>query len=275
MSQINQNIEINKKIAFTSLLESYLDLLLDIEILNQRVSPIIEEIFYSKLGSLQFEVKSLELDVFRNKRRIDLINAEISKNHTPDFNIIEKKIETEFLVWKTNVAKLGRQLKMSISDRTPHLDDDELTILNSKMRKIISKIHPSISDTNIDDLQLLYENALKYYKFNNIAGLEIICDEIYDIQAINEINYLENNVDFNLEYDKIENLLQSKTIEKEKLMTSFPLGFIDLINDNDWIQKRKIELRKIKAELLSQNNLLLQVLNFIKYDLNYGQFSPN
>ena len=275
MSQINQNIEINKKIAFTSLLESYLDLLLDIEILNQRVSPIIEEIFYSKLGSLQFEVKSLELDVFRNKRRIDLINAEISKNHTPDFNIIEKKIETEFLVWKTNVAKLGRQLKMSISDRTPHLDDDELTILNSKMRKIISKIHPSISDTNIDDLQLLYENALKYYKFNNIAGLEIICDEIYDIQAINEINYLENNVDFNLEYDKIENLLQSKTIEKEKLMTSFPLGFIDLINDIDWIQKRKSELRKIKAELLSQNNLLLQVLNFIKYDLNYGQFSPN
>ncbi len=277
MTQIIKNKKETSIRELETVFGSAIDLITEIDILQFRVSPLVENMFYSKLGELQVEVKSLELDVFRNKRKMDLINSAINKDQKPDFKSIEEKLDSEFLVWNGKISKIRNQFL--ISDKIPFNELNEYDNLRIKQinKTIITLIHPDLHLDQDDYYNDLYLQSQILFQSGNINELSEIVDKLLYDKSLNKQNYFDDlyEDEISILTNQYVFLIKIKKSEREKLLNSFPLAFIDLIADTEWIESRKKDLIKIHKELLSQNNLLKQVLTFLHYDLNYGQFSQN
>ncbi len=277
MNQVTQNINDTSINELQTLFDSLIDLLTEIEILKLRVSPLVENMFYSKLGEFQVAVKTLEFDVFRNKRKIDLINATISKEQPVDFKAIESKLNSEFLVWESKIRKIKSQFLNSNKIQGIELNDFENYKIKEICRNIITHIHPDLHIQQEEAKSNLYKKSQELFQSGNIIELKEVVEKIKNQKSsINTNNFNDLTDDeISILTKQYLFLINIKKNEREKILNSFPLAFIDLISDSEWIESRKNDLERIRKELLSQNNLLLQILTFIHYDINYGQFSQN
>lgn len=161
--------------------------------LTKAVIPNIEAEYVVKIGTLQHELRQVQINIQWAKREIEIIQAAINRGESVDETAIKVQLESEFAEWK---AQLDAQVK-DIKDAQTVLSSAALSpgdsvLLKKLYRGLAKKLHPDVNPDQSEgahNLWLQVQSAYEMADLKQLQALHLLADEIPD-------NYdLPNSID--------------------------------------------------------------------------------
>lgn len=227
-------------------------LLLERDELQFIVCKNIETEYMLRLGGIEYRVYEAECTVLRLKRKIELIQAKKNRQEKVIISVIEETLDNEFDEYKKQldeqISKMNEALARSKAEALSPEDNKELKRI---YRKIVKILHPDINPDTTDSQIKLFDNAVSAYKNGDLETLRIIGEMIVGAPA----HEMGRNAMSQLaeERDRLLNMVMSVRESIDKIKTAYPYTMKDIIEDEERIKKKKLELESI----LEQNNELL------------------
>ena len=219
-------------------------LLLERDELQFIVCKNIETEYMLRLGGIEYRVYEAECTVLRLKRKIELIQAKKNRQEKVIISVIEETLDNEFDEYKKQldeqISKMNEALARSKAEALSPEDNKELKRI---YRKIVKILHPDINPDTTDSQIKLFDNAVSAYKNGDLETLRIIGEMIVGAPAHemgrDEMSQLAE------ERDRLLNMVMSVRESIDKIKTAYPYTMKDIIEDEERIKKKKLELESI------------------------------
>jgi hypothetical protein len=237
-------------------------------VLHSQIMFTYETIF----GELEYELHLKSRIASELERRLELLSIKLQRGeklNNKTFNFINRIVNNEF-------KRLDNQFEEDIQYSN---DNSNYIYKNSKQekaiptlyRKIVWKLHPDVAG-NTDLFQKYWDNVQDAYKSKNYHRLNLFYKILYsntEQEIVNsqteeyilrtEIRELEKNID--IEKHKIANLMEQE-----------PFIFVDKLDDEIWVARRKRKLlnklfqidRQIRYNEVKLKSLVSKDINQLK-----------
>ena len=222
--------------------------------------PELKEEYMQKIGMYEEQVLKLELEVSLQEKKKLLIQTAINRREPIDLEAIEKQLEEERskqLHRLSETYKAGRH-------QTETLTEEEKEELQKLYKEIVREFHPEIRSNMTETEKYLYEKALEAYKRQNLEGLRLIHDMLF--QADGEGIPIE--ITFTVsEMSETETL---KEIAKE-MMVDYSLAArlyscFEPLEEDSVLHNAKTKYENMQAEIIAEIEGIMNRFPFIAKD---------
>ncbi len=174
-------------------------------------APLLDKEYMSKIGNVEQEIVSLELDVFFLNRKIELIQTAINRRAPIDMEAIDKQIEEER---EAKTEKLTPNYNGDGKDYGGYsLVGDAQNELQELYREIVKDFHPGVHPEITETQRQLYDKAVEAYRKQNLDMLKVIHEMLYQdngagIELSMEIDIVPGTGDEGINVDELSRELQ-------------------------------------------------------------------
>lgn len=214
-----------------------------------------ERAYVREFGDLILEVFQLKLDSIRKKKTIEYCQIFANRGESIDQNALQAYLAKE-------LAEYMEQLEGMIKDNEAAKNNSKVTEADMlKIKRIyhhlVKKIHPDINPlTNKhEELKGLWQRMIVAYNCNDLKEMEeieVLVNALLDKLDLETIDITIPDID-----DKIAELEK----EIERITTTDPYLYKDILEDPDAIFQKKEGLRKEIKEYEDYGKQLDEILN--------------
>ena len=115
------------------------------EVLVTDVLPHILADYQVKVGALEFEQFSLQVDIQRLKRKIALIQEALNHGNAPDISAIESRLDSIFKEWQEQIERQLEKLEEAHQRMKQTGDAAHTAEVRKLYRELVLKLHPDIT----------------------------------------------------------------------------------------------------------------------------------
>ena len=196
-----------------------------------------ERAYVREFGDLILKVFEMKLECIRKKKTIEYCQMFINRGESVDRNALQAYLQREL---KEYEAKLNDMIKDNevAKDNRP-ISEADLLKIKRIYHKLVKKIHPDINPaiSGNEELMGLWQRLIIAYDCNDLKEME-------EVEVL--VNALLEKLDLgasDIEIPNIEEKIAEILNEIEKITTTDPYCYKDLLGDAEAVQQKKQELR--------------------------------
>lgn len=217
-------------------------LFLEIDDLRSHVCWQIEADYRLKLGTLEYELSSENVELQRTRRKIMLIQVAINRQEPIRIEEIDAILNDEFESYQRKLRKEGEKLHEAIHYLHAYeLTNYETTKLKKLYFRIVKKLHPDIHPNATAQQKKLLESAVNAYENGDLAAMENLdlilkdlCQEGKNEEETREQLFEQRN--------QLTLHRQNMIDEIKKIKENYPYAIKDLLQDEEWVSNTRESL---------------------------------
>lgn len=231
--------------------ETIADLTVEKDMLIHYVCRDLEIDYMLKIGALEYKLFIAQNKVERAKRKLELIEAKLSKKKPVDLEKIEAKLNREFKakdkLEKDMLADIDYAIEISALEMIDYDIVEEMNIEYFKLQKIYN---PELDFSVSLEKAKIYKKIEKYYQKCNYKKLKKLAKDYEDEIFQDEISNLR------LLKEKYLGIIKEKQREIRKIKNTFPYNQ-KVILKNEILCSRKKE--NINTTIIETNTELKKI----------------
>jgi hypothetical protein len=181
--EITENLEIARaKGKLEVRREEYAKLLADYDELTSTVRRNLESEYMMRIGRLEYQLFSLQIEARQLKREIALYQAAKNRGETIAAEEVKTIIAREFAEYKALLAERLEKIRQAEAHHlAPKLSDADAKALRELYHDMVRKLHPDLNRTLPAGAERLWLRIVEAYKNCDWQELNILADMVYDL----------------------------------------------------------------------------------------------
>ncbi|MES2766050.1 MAG: J domain-containing protein [Bacteroidota bacterium] len=223
------------------------------DVLVNTILPNIIADYQVKVGALELDKFSLEIEIRRLKKQIALMQEALNHGRLPDMTEIHARLDALMQEWQQQFDRKMEQLEEA-QYRLKNLGDTEFSAEIRKLyRELVLKLHPDITRRTDERDAMLLQRAMAAYRIGDVEelrALKLLVDSTGEVQLPTQSDELQKQK--NLLKERIETMLLK--IEEVKNGSVYQLS--KKLESPEWLAEKHAELHASIHELeVLKNNL--------------------
>lgn len=257
----------NLDVEITGLRSELMDLVLERNDLMFHRTRELEDLYMTKLGTLEYELSALQSRILRIKFKLDLIQIRMDFKEPVDLSEIEDQMEKQY----EHLEKRQKEWKRQIEEAKARSDSGVLSVeeaieLRRVYRNIMKVLHPDIcSNSSAEHLQL-FQSVIDAYKSEDLDSLKIIAATLDSLEADSgDFTYGKVGEDLltSMKHKKEELRSKCKDVKKKikSIKSEFPFNQEKLLMNPEKLRNRQ---NKIKQSIKENQLKLKEYMKLLK-----------
>ena len=221
------------------------------EYLLHQSLPELQAIYLSKVGKLKLELLEVRIEVYRLKRKMELIQSCINRQSEIVPEAIDILLEKEIQEQRKKLEEESKKLEEAYRIiKIPPMSGDDALELKTIYYKLARMLHPDVNPEQSDTMKMLWLKVSECYRQGDLNQLKLL--EVLSLQ--------ETTIDSTptaLDELKRRNELFSSRIkllmkEIEHIKTNFPFTYNEQLKDSSWVSKENNESLNAIAKAMEE-----------------------
>jgi hypothetical protein len=227
--------------------------------LTTTVLPAIEAEYNLKIWGLEYEAFTLECQVRRARRRLELARGYVNRNERVPSASIESALDDEFSQWQAKIEEMRSSLEAARAfELTPCLSAIETRELQTLYRRLAKRLHPDLNPHQTErerNLWLQVADAYRDGALEELRALSLLLDSepLPGDSSDAQTSVLDT---LRRRRDKLRAHVERALTHLAHIKTTLPYTLQQKLNDGPWLAARAAELRE-KIALLKEHCLAL------------------
>jgi len=239
------------QLEFTELFTRHKDMV-------EQESAILTSVYLEKLGYLLLELLEKQTKAAGLRMKMNLIQAVINRNETPDLLAIEKTIAIRLMDFYDRIKVQSSALDEAVKILSHLIPEEEARKLKEIFRVLCKRLHPDLIPDQTEVEKDLFIKVKAAYELQRLADLQeiLLFLDKPDKQHLWHLTMDEKT-------ERIKHLSKQIASLKEKIASlkeGFPFTIEKLIFDEVYISKKRIELeldiKVVEAEILKFTEII-------------------
>ncbi|MCR5106935.1 MAG: hypothetical protein K6B28_02120 [Lachnospiraceae bacterium] len=221
---------------------------------------IYERKYTRVFGDLILEVFQMKLESIRRKKTIEFCQIYVNRGESIDQNELRRYLAGE-------LAEYYKKFEQMVNDnesakRSGKITELELLKIKRIYHRLVKKIHPDINPKAVDNRELsdLWQRLIVAYNCNNLKEMEEIEVLVNMFLEKNDIGEIDVDIpDINIKIEEIE-------AEIETIISTDPYQYKYLLDDEDYIEQKKRDLRNEIKEYEDYCNQLDEMIEELMHN---------
>ena len=264
ISQRSHDIEPHREAAALrdeneALREELAKLIINRDYLTTTVLPAIEAEYNLKIGSLEYEAFTLECNVRRARRRLELAQSYLNRNELIPSMRIESALDDEFSHWQAKLEELRRTLETARAfELTPCLSATETRELQTLYRRLAKRLHPDLNPRQTERERNLWLQVADGYRNGALVELRTLSLLLDGEPPTADASDAHTSVLDALRRrgDELRAHVENALSNLAHIKTTTPYTLQQKLDDGVWLAAHATELRE-KIALLKEHCLTL------------------
>jgi len=216
--------------------------------------PALELKYLKLLGKNQLERMELKSQVYRNKRRAEMIQACLNRNEKITLALIDVLVDIEIQDELKKLKRAAGKLAAALSgSETKLLTDEERVEFKKLYYSLAKKLHPDLNPEQKSEDLSFWHNVSEAYQNGDLDTLRLLTDLLDSDKPAPE------NVKTLLEELLVRNERLVKGIKKlltriDVMKDTFPLNIKKFLDDEKWVTEQNNILLNDISRLHGENN---------------------
>ncbi len=219
----------------------------------------IEVKYILLFGSMECELFEQSCEMFRNKLKIEYIQAKLNRQEKVDVQEIDNMLDIEFEKYKNLLNEQYERLQYAQAmEKNKTMTVAEMKKFKKMYHEVVKKIHPDLN-VNLSEKEVsLFYDAVDAYKTGDYEKLEFIYETLkLNFKGVNIENSYEKLSKLKI---KLEKNIEFAKNSINKIKSEFPYTEKDLIYDSEKIsEKRKTIKEKTDFYRIQNENYLRKI----------------
>jgi hypothetical protein len=242
-----------------ALREELAKLLTDRDYLTTTVLSAIEAEYNLKIGCLEYEAFTLECQMRRARRRLELARSYVNRNEQITSAIIESALDDEFSQWQAKIEEMRRSLEEAHAfEQCPRLSATATREMQKLYRQLAKRLHPDLNPHQTERERNLWLQVAAAYRdgaLEELRTLSLLLDgELPSADSSEAQTSVLDNV--RRRRDELRAHIERALAHLAHIKTTPPYTLQQKLNDELWLAARAAELRE-KIALLKEHWLAL------------------
>lgn len=210
------------------------------EYLIYQALPELRAGYLSKVGKLKLELLEIRIEVYRLKRKMELIQSCINRQSEIIPEVIDLLLEEEIKEQRKKLEEESKKLEEAIRFiGLPAMSNDDTHELKTIYYKLARMLHPDLNPGQSDTMKMFWLKVSECYRQGDLNQLKLL-----EVLALQEIK--PDSTPSLLEELKRRNELFSSRIkhlmeEIEHIKSNFPFTYSERLNDTSWVTEENNE----------------------------------
>jgi hypothetical protein len=239
--------------------EELAKLITDLDYLTTTVLPSVEAEYSLKIGCLEYEAFTLECEVRRARRRLELARSHVNRNENIPPAAIESALEDEFSRWQSEIEEMRRGLEAAREfERAPRLSAAETRELQTLYRRLARLLHPDLNPGQTERERNIWLRVADAYRDGALEelralGLLLDGDPAADEGGGAHAPLLDS---LRRRRDELRAHVERALAQMARVKSEPPYTLRRKLGDEQWLAARAADLRE-KIALLKEHRLML------------------
>lgn len=251
-----ENIDLTRQleelhVEFTELFTRHKDMV-------EQETVVLTSVYLEKLGYLQLELLEKQSKAAGLKMKMNLIQAAINRNETPDLLVIEQTIAARLKDFQERIMAQSSAIEEAAKVLSHLIPEEEARKLKEVFRVLCKRLHPDLNPDQTEAEKDLFIKVKAAYELQRLTDLQEI------LLFLNEPDKQKLSVlSMDEKTERIKHLTRQITLLNEKIATlkeGFPFTYEKLIFDEAYISKKQIELqleiKVVESEILKFSEII-------------------
>ncbi len=209
--------------------------------------PMLEARYMEAFGALDMAVYEAYVAVAALKRKIDLVQAYLNRNESPDLLKIEAVLKEEFESYQKELQRLaGKMAWAEALLKCEALSAEETRRLKELYREMARGLHPDLNPDLTEKMEGLWNRVQKAYKDGDLPLMEALY-EIFLTSKDGHKESIEESEDAFAElearHNRVKERVNSYLAKIAGLEKEYPFKFENLLADDKQVEKHQQELK--------------------------------
>jgi regulator of replication initiation timing len=182
-----------------------------------------------------------QTEAARLKMKMNLIQAAINRNEQPDLKAIEQEIHVRLQNYYAQIQAQSAALDEAKKVLSHLISEEETQKLKEIFRVLCKRLHPDLNPNQTEEEKELFIKVKAAYDLHRLGELQDIL--LYLDDSNKEKLLLISSIEKAERIKHLENQIISLKSKIDQLKQNFPFSIEELILDEDYIVRKKEELR--------------------------------
>jgi phage host-nuclease inhibitor protein Gam len=182
-----------------------------------------------------------QTEAARLKMKMNLIQAAINRNEQPDLKAIEQEIHVRLQNYYAHIQAQSAALDEAKKVLSHLISEEETQKLKEIFRVLCKRLHPDLNPNQTEEEKELFIKVKAAYDLHRLGELQDIL--LYLDDSNKEKLLLISSIEKAERIKHLENQIISLKSKIDQLKQNFPFSIEELILDEDYIVRKKEELR--------------------------------
>ncbi|HQP34403.1 MAG TPA: hypothetical protein PLI95_04475 [Polyangiaceae bacterium] len=232
-----------------------------IERLGHVVKPHVLALYQVKLGAWEAKVLALECEVGRMRRKAQLIQADRNMGNPPDLAAIDARLDAEFLEWKARVADAVARVEAAQKYLRAVMSEEDAVEFRRLFHELVRALHPDMNPEQPEEHRVLWHRVMEAYAnrdLDELRTLSVLLNGVKpSVETFDSIELLER------ERVRLKSGLAEVVERIEKTNAELPFSLQQKLEDDTWVEARRVDAERRIAELTAQRAFLEQELQLL------------
>ena len=209
--------------------------------LRDKVCKDIEIRYMKELGELEAKVHRAEAAYYREKRRLELIQAKFNRQETVDDYEIDSLLDEELQNYQDELDEEADVLDFRVETGAGGFSEEEEDELKELYRFVVKLLHPDTHPNLTEQQKQLYQKVVEAYKKKELDKLRVISETLEDDTVLNQKMPIE---EIRGERERLFRLVEQVRSEVQEIKSSYPYNVKDFIEDEMQVARKKKDLQE-------------------------------
>lgn len=224
-------------------------------------SVILISVYLEKIGRLQLELLETQTEASRLKMKMNLVQAAVNRNETPDLNAIEQEITTRLQIYYAQIQAQSAALDDAKKVLSHLIPEEETQKMREIFRVLCKRLHPDLNPNQTEEEKDLFIKVKAAYDLHRLGDLQNML--LYLDHTSMEKLKLVSGDEKTERIKHLEGLIASLKSKIDQLKRSFPFSIKELIFDEEYIAQKQGEIRALIATAEEEMVKYLNIINIM------------
>ena len=213
--------------------------------------PKLIALYTTQIGQLKYEEYSLDVEVRKLKRQMQLAQAAVNRGEQPNVLNINRIVEEEFAIYQEQLEAQLQSIKASQEYlASPILTKEDSEEMKHIYKVLVKRLHPDWNPNLPQDKSDLFFRAQAAYKMSNLQELRNILLMLDSEETPRSTTIEEADAEITtLEQSVAQLKKRIKEIEE-----AFPFTLQDQLYDEKWVEQERTTIKQHIEQLTEEKN---------------------
>ncbi len=226
------------------------------------VRPNLIALYHTKIGAWELKLLQTMYHAAQLKRTIELSQAALNRNESPDWQGIEEQIQRELVHWQQQIAEAVERIKSAEARLRSLMSPAQDRQLKKLYHALVKALHPDLHPDLTEDQQRMWlrvQDAYDRGDFEELRALALVVKQ--PEAAVPELPSLDN---LRLEQDKLRKHIAATLAGLASIRQTPPFPLQAQLQDEVWVAERRQEFETKRESYQAKAEALLALLKTLR-----------